>query len=217
MITVGCVYFQPNDQVQYWSSIYSPEWVNKLYRGVARNISGPFRFVCLTDRLYPELDANIVQFSLQQANWFGLMELFKLPGRVLAMGIDTVITGSLDDLATYPGQLALNRGPFDPEVPSNGAWMFNNGWWIWEKFVADTRKDECTMGGAQKLSELEWMRRRLKPHIELLDDHFPGQVVSYKGHWLTGQCEKENVRIIYFHGRKKPGEIDDEFIDAHWI
>ena len=32
--------------------IYTPEWVDKLYRGVARNYSGPFNFICLTEKNY---------------------------------------------------------------------------------------------------------------------------------------------------------------------
>ena len=32
-----------------WASVYGPEYVNKLYRGVARNLTMPFRFVCFTE------------------------------------------------------------------------------------------------------------------------------------------------------------------------
>ena len=32
--------------------IYSPEWVDKLYRGIERNYSGKFNLICLTDQNY---------------------------------------------------------------------------------------------------------------------------------------------------------------------
>ena len=32
-----------------WGKRYGAEYVNRLYRGVKANLSGPFRFVCVTD------------------------------------------------------------------------------------------------------------------------------------------------------------------------
>jgi len=32
-----------------WGTLYGPEYVNRLYTMVKRNITGPFRLVCLTD------------------------------------------------------------------------------------------------------------------------------------------------------------------------
>jgi hypothetical protein len=31
-----------------WGTKYGPEYVNRMYGMVSRNITGPFRFVCLT-------------------------------------------------------------------------------------------------------------------------------------------------------------------------
>ena len=38
---------------------YSPEYINKLYRGVKRNLSRPFRFICVTEKpegILPEVE-----------------------------------------------------------------------------------------------------------------------------------------------------------------
>ncbi len=32
-----------------WGSLYGPEYVNRLYAMVRQNVTGPIRFVCLTD------------------------------------------------------------------------------------------------------------------------------------------------------------------------
>ena len=32
-----------------WGSLYPASYVNRLYRGVSRFLSFPFRFVCVTD------------------------------------------------------------------------------------------------------------------------------------------------------------------------
>ncbi len=42
-----------------WGTKYGPDYVNRLYAMVKRNITGPFRFVCLTDSregLRPEVE-----------------------------------------------------------------------------------------------------------------------------------------------------------------
>ena len=32
-----------------WGTVYGPHYVDRLYRGIARHLHRPFRFVCLTD------------------------------------------------------------------------------------------------------------------------------------------------------------------------
>ena len=42
-----------------WGTLYSAEYVNVLYRAVRKNLSGDFRFVCLTsesDGLLDEIE-----------------------------------------------------------------------------------------------------------------------------------------------------------------
>ena len=39
-------------QVKQYVGVYTTEWVDKLYRGIARNYNGPFGFICLTCLLY---------------------------------------------------------------------------------------------------------------------------------------------------------------------
>ena len=39
-------------QDKKYVGIYTTEWVDKLYRGIARNYNGPFRFICLGDQNY---------------------------------------------------------------------------------------------------------------------------------------------------------------------
>lgn len=108
-----------------WGTKYGSEYVNRLYRGVARNLAGPFRFVALTDD--PSgLDAGIEACPLPEtpfdeaafdarrggATWrkVGLFQpgLADLRGDVLFLDLDVVITGSLDELFEFrPGQFCV--------------------------------------------------------------------------------------------------------------
>lgn len=132
----ACVLFKANDLVPHYGKYYNREYVEKLYRGVARNFPHPFRFVCLTDSVYCFREP-IEPIPLQDPHhdWQSLMEMFKLEGRVLAMGLDTIITGDLTEIMSYDGPLALCRDPYDSGIPCNGVMLFNNGPAIYRQFV----------------------------------------------------------------------------------
>jgi hypothetical protein len=49
----------------------------------------------------------------------------------------------------------------------------------------------------------------------MIDDLFPGQVRSYKGH--VRQNGLGDTRICYFHGELKPHQIDEPWIREHWL
>ena len=41
-----------------WGTLFGPEYVNRLYSGVRRNMAGPVRFYCMTEHaegLHPEI------------------------------------------------------------------------------------------------------------------------------------------------------------------
>ena len=98
-----------------WGTLYGPEYVNTLYAMVRRNLSGPFRFVCLTDdptgiRAEIEIfDCPTVPLpepycrrGWRKVSLFAPGEnLFGLDGDWLYLDLDVVITGQLDDFFTF--------------------------------------------------------------------------------------------------------------------
>ena len=104
-----------------WGTYYGPEYVNRLYAGVRRNLKRPFRFVCVTDNpagLRPEVEA--VPFPEDPGvigrpwpNIFVKLCLFKngfadLNGPTLFLDVDVCITGSLDKFFDYrPGDFCI--------------------------------------------------------------------------------------------------------------
>lgn len=93
-----------------WGTLYGPEYVNRLYAMVRKNISGDIRFVCLTDDhagIRDEVecfDCPTVNIPSPKNNrgWrkvslFALSEkLFGFTGSWLYLDLDVVVTGSLD-------------------------------------------------------------------------------------------------------------------------
>ena len=92
-----------------WGTKYGPDYVNRLYGMVARNITGPFRFVCITDRTeglrpevetipLPELGCPHPQRTFGQWRKVVLWgrEIPGLTGVALFVDLDSVIVGNLD-------------------------------------------------------------------------------------------------------------------------
>ncbi len=104
-----------------WGRYYSADYVNRLYAGVARNLSRPFRFVCVTDSaegVRPEVEC--VPFpsdpSVPGRGWpniFAKLLLFRdgfagLAGPTLFLDLDALVTGPLDRFFDYrPGEFCI--------------------------------------------------------------------------------------------------------------
>ncbi|ETV98746.1 hypothetical protein, variant [Aphanomyces invadans] len=88
-----------------WGVKYGAEYVNKLHRGVARHLkSVRYTFCCLTDNavgLAPEIDVRLL--APGWVGWWNKAQVFSpafgWTGRMLYLDLDSVLVGSLDDLA----------------------------------------------------------------------------------------------------------------------
>lgn len=104
-----------------WGTLYGPEYVNNLRRGVARHLSRPHRFICFTDDA-TGLDPGIEILPLpdlglppgHKDNRWRKLALFRrdlagLSGTALFLDLDLVIVGSLDAFFDLPGPFYIIR------------------------------------------------------------------------------------------------------------
>ena len=112
-----------------WGTRYGPEYVNRIYAMVARNLTPPFQVICFTDDrrgIRPEIacfdlpdlgcpvptnaPGKFRKLALWNANLFGLR------GIGLFLDLDVVVTGSLDELFTCgdPDDVILARNWIKP-------------------------------------------------------------------------------------------------------
>ena len=114
-----------------WGAAFGPEYVNRLYSGVRRNLDRRVRFLCMTERaegLHPEVEVlalprepfhDAMSAALAVARRQGAMRkvsLFRpgliagLEGPVLGFDLDVVITGDLSPLLELaPGKVIMRR------------------------------------------------------------------------------------------------------------
>ncbi|MCF3642347.1 hypothetical protein LXM94_20455 [Rhizobium sp. TRM95111] len=104
-----------------WGTLYGPEYVNNLYRGVQRHLKRPHRFVCFTDDT-AGLDDGIETFPLPALDlpeghgdkrWrkLGLFrrDLADLKGIALFLDLDLVIVDDIDCFFEEPGIFLIIR------------------------------------------------------------------------------------------------------------
>jgi len=109
-----------------WGSKYGPEYVNRLYGMVRRNLAGEFRFICLTDdatdirsevQCLPIPPLNLQLAPGQRDGAWKKLTTFDaafwaqhgLRGSALFLDVDIVIVGGLDVFFTQPGEFLIIR------------------------------------------------------------------------------------------------------------
>lgn len=205
MITIASLLWDANASSYPFSRCYDESWVTRLYEGFARNLNVPWRFVLFTDR-ERDLPKEILQEGMKAPTpgYADCIEPYKLGVPMILVGLDTVVTGPLNHMAQYclrdDVPIALPRDPNQMEIACNGVALVPAG----QQGVYRDWNGE---------NDMAWMRAQ--KHA-LIDDLFPGQVVSYKG--TVKQHGLRDARIVYFHGDEKPHQLTDEpWIRKHWL
>lgn len=203
MITVATLLWQTNHNSQKFSSMYNEEWVERLYRGFARNLTKPFQFVCYVDRprkFSVPVTPRLINSRIP--SYADCIQPFEMGVPMILVGLDTIVTGNIDHLADYclnAETLALPRDPFDKEQACNGVCLVPAGL-------------QAIAGSHGKQNDMVWLRS--KPHV-FIDDLYPGHVESYKG--AVRDQGLGDTRIVYFHGKEKPHELPEvQWISDHW-
>lgn len=200
------------------------DYVGRLARGVARHLTLPHRFVCLTDHK-GEMPAGVERIPLLHG-WPGFwskIELFRpglFDGPVLYLDLDTVICGPLDAIAASDA------------APVLASWDLKHGWlnssalrWsvdlspVYEAMAAEPEAmfrrygPEGHAWGDQGLLQ-DTLTDRAIP-FRWLQDVFPG-AVEWMPYGTRGGAAEPGVSISLWYGAPKPHEIASDWLSENW-
>lgn len=208
-LTVACVLHVPPDG----RCDYDAGYVTKLFRMVARHLPQPHRFVCLSN-----VDVPVARVPLEHGwgHWWAKMELFRpdIDGRLLAIDLDTVITGDMTAIAAQQQSTMLS----DFNVPAwaaSGLMMLTeeDRAKVWKAWMVYPETHIKRQGGH---GDGGFIRAVLDP-VARWQDLLPGQVVSYKNHVRPAGKVPPGARVVCFHGRPRPAELGEEnFMKVIW-
>jgi len=181
---------------------FGPEYPERLYRGVRRHMTLPHKFVCLTDHPIDTVPCEPLPAPL--VGWWSKLGMFR-PGvfpegdRVLYFDLDTIITGSLDEIAAYDGSFAMLRDFYHEDKCQSSvmAWTPHEAsYLIWRQWWAN----ECPL---DERGDQGWIEKRM-PEADVLQDLFPDKLVSFKVHCKRGA--PDGASVVNFHGWPRPHE-----------
>ena len=209
MLHVATMLWAPNIHSHPFS-VYDEAWVEKLYRGVKRNLTVPFRFVCFVDELRDFAETEIRQQLMvtPDPDYGAQAEIYRLDEPTLFLQLDTIVVGNCDLFAEYcltQKDIALSRDPYVPTRTVNGVALIPEGHRrVWDEWKGET--------------DLTWMRRQETVCIE---DIWPEQplVLSYKAQIekVNGGRLHPNTRLCYFHGRPKQSALSHlPWVQRNW-
>ncbi len=205
------------------------EYVNKLYRGVTRNLSLDHEFICFADEqnynmLINNIDSKIDLSLLESKSWKGCLPKLKpfdrnnrFYGRVITMDLDCIIVESLDDMFSYTGDLATRR-KFNGEKVSGGDMIgFPGGYhsWIWDWLQETPGQVEAETHGSER-----FIYRNHFSSLDFWNDLYPGQLISYKRHVKkNNEILPKNCRIVSCHNNPRPHELqtkNSKLVERYW-
>jgi hypothetical protein len=208
-----------------WGNKYSSDYVDKLFRGIQRNTSKEFSFVCYTDN--PQNireNVKIEPIPFYTGDWYSKIGLYNqdlhlLHEQIFYFDLDTVITGNLDDILSYTGDFILLRDFYR----KNG---YGSGLMSWRPPAVNHMSKNYTRGYKARFGDQGWCEEQY-PGADIWQEQYPKKIISYKVHIVDkGKLRNPNytrhsgsldtASIICFHGRPNPHEVKEEWIKKYW-
>jgi hypothetical protein len=209
-----------------WGTEFGPEYVNKLYNSVKRNTTMDINFICYTEN--PSgVECETREFLEPLPHWWYIIGLFNkshgFTDKVVYMDLDTVILDNIDHILSIDVPFITLRDYYRPKGLQTAyiAWEPSWGEFIWERLASQY--------GREQYNSLRRLSRGtngfledsvgLGPEIPRLQDHVPGECVSYKVHIRDKQqpCNFNDVKMVFFHGRPRPHEVANlDWMEKNW-
>ena len=193
---------------------YEAGMVARLQGAVARHLSVPHEFKCLSDVPVPCKRIPLVH---DWPGWWAKIELFRpgvITGPTLYLDLDTVIVGSIDRLAHFDSDFAIMRNLNMPHMPGSAVmWLKNPPHHIYETFRENPAHYIAQYSDKSQgcyLGDQAFIWDAMDRKVEYLTDKVPGLVRSYRRHCAAGV--PEGCSVVAFGGDKKPWTVNDKWV-----
>jgi hypothetical protein len=199
MLTVACVLKSGGD--------YKPSHVLALRDGVARNLTLPHSFVCLSDM---KVSCETIPLLRGWPGWFSKLELFRpgiFEGPVVYWDLDTIIVGSLDPIA-LGHKFTVLENFWRPDRIGSGmmAWDCDLSK-IYTDFLGNPDRFISLYRTPEKWGDQAFIKDHTPVRPELWQRKFPGKVVSYKIHCRDKGRVPDGASVICHHGQPRPWHV----------
>ncbi|CAM6054927.1 unnamed protein product [Sphagnum tenellum] len=230
MLTVACV-------LRSSGNTYNASWVHRLQRNVAKHLTVPYRFVCLTNLKSIE-DVETIKLTESWPGWWSKLELFatnRFNGPVLYMDLDMMSCGNIDALAqNWSGLVMLRDCEKFRHVENSGLMWFDptkNSVYenIFHEFKTnpmETMKAYSGVNGVTMFGDQGFIARTMEKHkqpiIKWQDVLKPEWFLEFSyldkiNPKIADMTYNKDARICYSLGYPKfPNMPDHPLVKEHW-
>jgi hypothetical protein len=191
---------------------YDAEWVRKLKAGVARNLTVPYEFKCLSDIDVPDR----IALRHRWPGWWSKIEVFReVKGPTLYLDLDTVVTGNIDWLTKTEHDFAAIQNFHDPKMIGSAVMWFSKPLRkVYDRFCEkpfkwieyhERKKDGPYLGDQAFIWDTLGRDVRTFP----MDS-----IKSYKFHCRDGL--PKGTSLVCFGGKPKAYEVKADWLERHW-
>lgn len=199
---------------------YNLNYVVKLKNMVARNVTIPYRFICLTDAPLASSICETLPLQSNLQGWWSKLELFRPGlvdcGSIVYFDLDTVLVGNID----YILQLRTNfaaLGAWNPVPNRSAPTHFGSGMMVWNNSEDFSFLLNEFNGERYRMGDQEYIVKSLMSHnvqYETLQDLVPG-IYSYKRNCL--RALPVDARVVCFHGKPRPHQaLHVKWVKNNW-
>lgn len=207
-----------------WGDKYSPDYVNRLYGMVRRNLTLPFRFICFTEQgqgIRKEVEIKPLPnlglpSGLPERGWMKLSTfqnpLEDIQGQVLFLDLDVVIVDNIDCFFEIKGEflIAFDQKKAKENIGNSSVYRFEAGRHadVLEYFQQNFEKVRTTVRNEQaylsnKMNEKRILRFWPKAWCPSFKYHC---IPSFPLNLWKEPAIPDGAKIILFHGKPEPEE-----------
>ncbi len=212
-----------------WGNKYGPEYVNRMYNMIKRNITRPFRLVCYTDSskgIIPEVEIHkLPPFSPYNGSIMSAyrkktmcradLEGFDKGDRFLFLDLDVVIMGNIDDMFDYEPDkdfvICYNWTRGNGKIGNSSVTMMRVG--PLQYIIDDLEKDFDKYRAQYKTASQEYMSAKVIEKYGKLTFWPDEWCKSFQLHSMAPKWQRlfkapipppQGTKILIFHGAVNP-------------
>jgi hypothetical protein len=215
MINIACVL---NVQHNRRGPQYSIDWVDRLYRAVARNLDIPFEFTCLSNVDTPYTTVKLISNS---DIYWNKIELFRkdiFQGPVFYLDLDVVICKNItNDIINLPkDRLLMTREPYRDII--NSSVMFWDGDYshLFEQYVAN--KDSIVEEYSHSINNTYGDQAYIRDNVpyDTLENYTKDNFIAWRHHKIETDIKDPSI-LIFTSNQKPSNNLDLDLVKLNWI
>lgn len=199
-----------------WGNKYDRSYIEKLARGVQKNLSIPFRFRVFTpqseDIYLSKIKGCFPRLRMFDEEW---QHDNHIRGRVVCMDLDSVVVGRLDPLFEIDDDFAILQGAnASNPCPYNGSiWTFRAGYRpdVWSEFSLEAAKN---VPYHEFPDDQAWLAHKLPGAAKWKVGPGSGVYALGKPAWKSNfEDLPKDARLVVFPGWRDPSK----FTHLPWV